>query len=170
MKTLKEIKTAIIKEGGKEFKNLTVKNINVDFKDNYVRLGLTLDKEVPAMLANEDGAYELGSSKVIFTSTFTVAALLQENARTAFIGTKLRKTDDPEMVQNVAEIFLSHANIDVIQETVAAETDYINPYSSKEEPVQYDHETIITHVTRIELSDVAKEYIKDIVRDSFRRH
>lgn len=170
MKTLKEIKTAIIKEGGKEIKNCLVKNVNVAVKDNYIRLGLTLDKAVPAMIADENGDYQLGESTVVFTSTFTVAALLQENARTAFIGTKLRKSDDPDMVQNIAEIFLSHATVDLIQETVAAETDYINPYSSKEEPVQYDHETIITHVTRIELSDVAKEYIKDIVRDSFRRH
>lgn len=166
MKTLKEIKTALIKEGAKEIKNLTVKNVTVAVKENYTRLGLTLDRDVDAYVADDEGNYKLGKSNVIFLSAFSVASMLRENEKTAFLGNKIK--DNPDL----AEVFLSHATINIVQETVNAETEWVNPFKDEptdEDTVTYDHDVIINHLMGIELSETAIGYIKDIVLESIRR-
>ena len=41
---INEIIAQLIKEGAKEIKNVTIKNVTVTPMNEYVRLGLTLDK------------------------------------------------------------------------------------------------------------------------------
>ena len=143
----KEIIASMIKNGAKEVKNVTIKNVTVTPQDEYIRLGLTIDKEVDGYRAKEDGTYEPAKTKVIFVSAFTVAALLKESDDAAFAANHLLKHPD------AMGMILSRATINLVQQPVEAGTEYKNPFSENAETTVFDHDTIINHVVDIKLSE-----------------
>ena len=143
----KEVIAQLIKQGAKQVKDVTIKNVTVTPQDEYVRLGLTINKEVDGYRANEDGTYEPAKVKVIFVSAFTVAALLKDNDDAAFAANHLIKHPD------AMGMILSRANISIVQEEVKAGEEYKNPFSDTAEAVVFDHDTIINHIADIKLSD-----------------
>lgn len=147
----KEVVAMLLKNGGKLVKDLTLKNVTVTVMENYVRIALTVDKELDGMIAQEDGTYKEGKTKVIFVSLYSITAQLKDNENAAFAVNDLLRNP------NGAEVILSRAKINVIQEAVKAGMDYKNPWSEKEDAsiTHFDHNTIINHVIDIELSDRA---------------
>lgn len=144
----KEIIAQLIKNGAKEIKGVIVKNVTVTPMDEYVRLGLTLDKEVNGYRVNDDGEYEEAKTKVIFVSAFTIAALLKEDDNAAFAANHLIKHPD------ALGMIMSRATISIVQESVEAGAEYKNPFASESsDATVFDHNTIINHVTDIKLSD-----------------
>ena len=143
----KEVIAQLIKEGAKEVKGVTIKNVTVTPMDEYVRLGLTLDKEVDGYKAEDDGTYTPSKVKVIFVSAFTVAALLKENDDAAFAANHLIKHPD------ALGMILSRATINVVQQPVKAGEEYKNPFSDNADVTTWDHDTIINHIADIKLSD-----------------
>ena len=146
----KEIIAELLKNGGKSVKDLKVKNVTVTRCENYVRLGITLDKPVMGMVTKDNGVtYEEGETNVIFVSLYSITSLLKDNDDAAFAANHL--VEHPEAMS----IVLSRASLNIIQETVEAGTEYKNPWSTNAEATVFDHKTIITHVTDITLSDFA---------------
>ena len=142
-----EIIAQLIKEGAKEVKNVTVKNVTVTPMNEYVRLGLTLDKEVDGYKAEEDGTYTPSKVKVIFVSAFTIAALLKEDDDAAFAANHLLKHPD------ALAMIMSRAQINILQQSVKAGEEYKNPFSDNADVTAFDHDVIINHITEIKLSD-----------------
>lgn len=153
--TRKEIVAELLKNGATEVKDCKVKNVTVTHKDNYVRLALTLDKNVKGIVAkaaNEDGEveFEVGETNVIFVSSFAIGSLLKDNDDAAFAAQHL--IEHPEAFQ----VILSRATINVLQEFVPAKEEYRNPWSNNaDNAVTFDHDTFINSVIKITLSDFA---------------
>ena len=146
----KEIIAELLKNGGKSVKDLKVKNVTVTRCENYVRLGITLDKPVMGMVTKDNGVtYEKGETKVIFVSLFSIISLLKDNDDAAFAANHL--IQHPEAMN----VVLSRAKIDIIQEPVTAGQEYKNPWSDNAEATVFDHDTIINHVVELTLSDFA---------------
>ena len=142
-----EIVAQLIKVGAKEVKNITVKNVTVTPMNEYVRLGLTLDKEVDGYKAEEDGTYTPSKVKVICISAFTIAALLKEDDDAAFAANHLLKHPD------ALAMIMSRAQINILQQSVKAGEEYKNPFSDNADVTAFDHDVIINHITNIKLSD-----------------
>lgn len=146
----KEIIAELLKNGGKSFKDLKVKNVTVTRCENYVRLGITLDKPVAGMVTKDNGVtYEEGETNVIFVSLYSITSLLKDDDNAAFAANHL--VEHPDSMS----IVLSRATLNIIQETVEAGTEYKNPWSDNAEAIVFDHKTIITHVIEVNLSDFA---------------
>lgn len=146
----KEVIAELLKNGGVQVKDLKVKNVTVTRCENYVRLGITLDKPVKGMVTKDNGVtYEEGETNVIFVSLYSITSLLKDDDDAAFAANHLVEHPDG------MGIVLSRATLNIIQETVEAGTEYKNPWSTNAEATVFDHKTIITHVTDITLSDFA---------------
>ena len=137
----------LIKEGAKEVKNVTIKNVTVTPMNEYVRLGLTLDKEVDGYKVEDDGTYTPSKVKVIFVSAFTIAALLKEDDNAAFAANHLLKHPD------ALAMIMSRAQINILQQPVKAGEEYKNPFNDNADVTEFDHDVIINHITEIKLSD-----------------
>lgn len=147
----KDVIAQLLKQGAKQVKNLTVKNVTVTPQQEYTRLGLSLDKEVRGYRDNGDGTYEEGNVNVIFVSAFSVGSILKDNDEAAFAANHLMSHPDG------LGIILSRATIDIIQEDVKAGTEYKNPFASDDtKSTVFDHDAIINHVVGINLSDFGK--------------
>lgn len=147
----KEIIAKLLKEGAKQIKDVKIKTVTVTPMDEYVRLGLTIDKEVDGFKANDDGSYKPAKTKVIFVSAFTIAALLKENDDAVFAVNHLLKHPD------AMGMILTRAKITVVQQSVEKGANYKNPFAGEDaKAVVFDHATIINHITDLELSDFGK--------------
>ena len=142
-----EIIARLVKNGAKEVKNVTVKNVTVTLMNEYVRLGLTLDKEVDGYKAEDDGTYTPSKVKVIFVSAFTIAALLKEDDNAAFAANHLLKHPD------ALAMIMSRAQINILQQPVKAGEEYKNPFNDNADATAFNHDVIINHITDIKLSD-----------------
>ena len=142
-----EIIAQLIKKGAKEVKNVTIKNVTVTPMNEYVRLGLTLDKEVDGYKVEDDGTYTPSKVKVIFVSAFTIAALLKEDDNAAFAANHLLKHPD------ALAMIMSRAQINILQQPVKAGEEYKNPFNDNADVTAFDHDVIINHITEIKLSD-----------------
>lgn len=146
----KEIIAELLKNGGKSVKDLKVKNVTVTRCENYVRLGITLDKPVTGMVTKDNGVtYEEGETNVIFVSLYSIISLLKDDDDAAFAANHL--VEHPDSMS----IVLSRATIDIIQEIVEAGAEYKNPWSDRAEATVFDHKTLITHVVNVTLSNFA---------------
>ena len=145
----KEVVKKLIEAGGESVKNLKVKNVTVTPCENYVRLGITLDKPVNGMVTKDNVTYTEGEVNVIFVSMFSIASILKDNDDVAFAVNYLLK--NPESMS----VVLSRAVIDIIQERVAEGVEYKNPWSESSDSTVFKHSTIVNHITDIKLSDFA---------------
>ena len=144
----KDIIAQLLKEGAKQVKDVIIKNVTVSPQEEWVRLGLTLDKEVDGYRANAKGDYEEAKVNVIFVSAFSVASILRDDENAAFAVNHLLKHPD------ALGMILSRAKITIIQESVAAKTEYKNPFASDDSDTKlFDHDAVINHVASITLGD-----------------
>ena len=114
-------------------------------QENYTMVSLTLERKVKGYRANEDtGIFEEGDTNVIFSSSYSLASVLKNNEDLAFCANTL--VENP----NAFEVVLSGATIDIIQQPVAADELYKNPFSTSDsEGVSLGHDTIINHIINI---------------------
>ena len=143
----KEIVNEMLKNGAKQIANITVKNVTVKQMDAYTRLGLSLDTEVDGYRADENGEYQEAKTNIIFVSSYAIASVLKDDNNAAFAANHLVNHPD------ALGIILSRATITVVQQTVAADEEYVNPFASNGEATVFGHPTVINHVVDIKLSD-----------------
>lgn len=151
-----DVVKALLNAGGKSVKNLTIKSVTVAQQENYVRLGLSLDKPVAGMVSEDGVTYTKGETKVIFVSLYSITSILKDNDDAAFAANHLVSHPD------AMNVILSRAKIDIIQEDVAAGQDYKNPWSDSANSVIFEHDTVINHVIDIYLSDFALKQLDNL--------
>lgn len=143
----KEIVNEMLKNGAKQIANITVKNVTVKQMDAYTRLGLSLDTEVDGYRADENGEYQEAKTNIIFVSSYAIASVLKDDDNAAFAANHLVSNPD------ALGIILSRAKITIVQQTVAADEEYVNPFATSGEATVFGHPTVINHVVDIKLSD-----------------
>jgi len=148
-----EIVNKMLQNGAIKVKELTIKNVTVTVKDEYTRLGISLDKSVDAFVKGENEEYTKGKSNIIFSSTFAVASLLKDDDEAAFAANHLITHPD------AMGMILSRATITIVQQEVKSGEEYTNPFSEDAEPVTFDHDVIINHIVDIKLSDFGKRLL-----------
>lgn len=154
----KQVIRQLKSEGAKEVKNLTVKNVTVTIMDEYVRLGLTLDKDVEGMRQDENGEYQEDTTNVIFASTFTIASILKDDEEAAFAANHL--VENPKGFA----VVLSRASIDILQQKVAKDTEYVNPFASDDsETTSFDHDVVINHISNIKIGKRGHQALEKIL-------
>lgn len=139
----KNVVEQLLKQGSQLVKNLVVKNVTVTPKENYIRLCLTLDKPVKGYNADDDGNYTLGETKFIYVSLFSIAAILRDNEEASFAVNHIIKK--PSSI----EVLLNGARVDIIQQSVKAGEEFVNPWSENDTERVFDHDTLINHVINI---------------------
>lgn len=154
----KNVIESLIKAGAKSVKNLKVKNVNVVPQENYVRVSLSVDKPIRGFVAQEDGTYKEGESKVIFVSLFSIVAQLRDDENASFAVNHI--LSHPEAVT----VLLSGAQLNILQEDVAAGQEYKNPWSEKENAVTttFDHDTIINHIVDVKMNERAYKMLEKL--------
>lgn len=147
------IKT-LVNNGAKRINALKIKNVNVSEETNYVRVSLTLTAPIPAYIRNEEtGKFELGYSNVLFTSLYAISGALKEDEELGWMGNALLSNP------NALNLILNGGTVDIIQQNVAENSEYINPFSFSDsaKTTIYDHDTIINHCIRFKLGKTGKE-------------
>lgn len=150
-RTFKDICNQIVAEGGTRLRGIKVRSCKITEQDNYTMVSLTLERKVRGYRADETtGIFEEGDTNVIFTSSYSLASVLKNNEDLAFCANSL--VENPRGF----EVVLSGATIDIIQQPVAADELYKNPFSSSNaEGVALGHDTIINHIVDIKPSNRA---------------
>lgn len=150
-----EVVKELKKNGCVEY-HATIKNITITVMEEWVRLGITLNKNVPGYQQDENGAWEKGETNVIFTSTYSIGSLIKENDEAAFAANHL--IENPTALK----VILSRAEITILQEAVATGQSYKNPFSENAEPVVFDHDTIINHIVDIKMSEFGNKMLETL--------
>ena len=150
MRTLKEAKSTMVKNGAKEITNLVINNVTVTPLEDYTRVALTLDKPVAGYVQGEDGAYTRGETNVIFVSLFSIAAMLKESDELAWAVNAI--INNPNSLQ----VLLSRAKITILQEDVVAGQVRVNPFTEKEDENVPDHDAIYNHIVDVKLGKMGE--------------
>lgn len=144
----KEVIAELLKNGATRVNGLKVRNVSVTRCENYVRVGLTLDKSVKGMVTKDNGVtHEEGETNVIFVSLYGITSILKDNDEAAFAANHIIENPD------ALSVVLSRATINILQEPIKTGEEYKNPWSTNAEATVFDHDTIINHVIDITLSD-----------------
>lgn len=150
----KKIVRDLLKEKDcKRFSGLKVKNVTLKDMDTYIRATLTLMSKVPGFVAVTDengdptGEYKQGLTNLIYTSSFAIAGILKNDEENAWLGNYI--VNNPQGIGPL----ITGATIDVIQQFVPADTEYVNPFTTREyaEPIVNDHDMIIYHIVGLTL-------------------
>lgn len=144
-RSFKDICNEIVANGGTRIRGIKVRSCKITEQENYTMVSLTLERKVKGYRANEDtGIFEEGMTNIIFSSSYSLASVLKNNEDLAFCANTL--VENP----SAFEVVLSGATIDIIQQPVAADELYKNPFSTSDsEGVNLGHDTIINHVVNI---------------------
>lgn len=158
MQNVQEVVRTLLKNGAKRIDNAVVKTVSVNRQENYDRVAITLAKPVTGYVLNQEtGEYEKSDDvRTIFVSSFSIGAILADNEDSAFAKRYL--LERPRLL----ELCLSYAKVDILQEAVEANTDYVNPFSSSCEGHTIEHDTIINHVIAIELGKRGLKFLEKL--------
>lgn len=151
--TQKEIVTELLKNGAKKINDVKVRNVTITPQENYVRVSFTVEQPIPAYVQQEDGTYAEGVSNVVFASTFVISSVFKNNAELMFCANHIAQ--NPQAISPI----LSGCVLDIVSEPVAAGQEYKNPFSSNEDTVVIEHDTIINHIIDIKLSTFGKKML-----------
>lgn len=160
-KNVKQVVNELLANGCKKFVNVKVKTAKVTEKEDrngepYYMISLNLNSEVPAYVADEDGVFVKSTNNIIFTSSFSLAAIIRENEDISWCVNQLNRNP------RGFEVLMAGASIDIIQEEVSADEVYVNPFSNRtvdEDADAYGHDAIINHIVAIKPSPKATKLL-----------
>lgn len=138
----------LLADGCKKVSGLRIKNVNVTEKDNYTMISLSIASFIDGFISKDNGVtYEKGKTNTIFTSIFAIAGAMKEDEDLAWLANSINER--PEALT----LILNGGNVDIIQQEIPAGTEYVNPFSTKEdaEPTVYDHDIIINYIVAFHL-------------------
>ena len=147
---------ASLRKAGATSENVTIMNVTVKDCDKWTRIALTLDKEVMGYVADEDGEYRKGTTRVVFISLYSIASVLKNTDDTRAIASYV--VDHPTALQ----VILSSAKVELLQEEIAANATYINHFTGEEVENESDHDSIFNHLVSVTLSDKGLRAIEKI--------
>lgn len=154
IKTNKQVVAELLAKGCNKIAGIRVRSSIVTPKDNYVMVSLSLERGIPGYVSDDEGVFTKGETATVFASSYSIASVLKDNDETAWAANQL--------IQNPKglEVILAGAKVDLVQEEVAADEIYKNPFSnSKDDGTNLGHDTIINHVVKIEICQKAKQML-----------
>lgn len=154
IKTNKQVVAELLAKGCNKITGIRVRSSIVTPKDNYVMVSLSLERGIPGYVSDDEGVFTKGETATVFASSYSIASVLKDNDETAWAANQL--------IQNPKglEVILAGAKVDLVQEEVAADEIYKNPFSSSDVDGQsLGHDTIINHVVKIEICQKAKQML-----------
>lgn len=154
IKTNKQVVAELLAKGCTKIVGLRVRSSIVTPKDNYVMVNLSLERGIPGYISDSDGVFTKGETATVFASSYSIASVLKDSDETAWAANQL--------IQNPKglEVILAGSKIDIVQEEVAADEIYKNPFASSDsEGSALGHDTIINHVVKIEICPKAKQML-----------
>lgn len=154
IKTNKQVVAELLAKGCNKIAGIRVRSSIVTPKDNYVMVSLSLERGIPGYVSDGEGIFTKGETATVFASSYSIASVLKDSDETAWAANQL--------IQNPKglEVILAGAKIDLVQEEVAADEIYKNPFSSSDVDGQsLGHDTIINHVVKIEICQKAKQML-----------
>lgn len=160
-KNAKQVINELLAAGCKKFVNIKVKTAKVTEKEDrngepYYMISLNLSTDVPAYVADEDGVFVKSVNNIIFTSSFSLNAIIRENEEISWCVNQLNRNP------HGFEVLLAGASIDIIQEEVSGDEIYVNPFSNRkvdEDAQVYGHDAIINHIISIKPSAKATKLL-----------
>lgn len=148
MDTQKVLSQLMAVKENESVKDVVVRNINTKDMSTWTRVSVTLNKPVKNYVANEEtGEYVIGTSNIIYVSTFSLIAAMRENPDLAFAGNHL--IEHPTAIG----VVFSGATIDVILEKVTEGQKYKNPFSDNAVDSIIEHDNYFAHIHNIRLSE-----------------
>ena len=147
---------AALRKSGAKSENVTIMNVTVKDCDKWTRIALTLDKDVMGYVADEDGEYRKGTTRVVFVSLYSIASVLKNTDDTRAIASYV--VAHPTALQ----ILLSSAKCELLQEEIAANATYVNHFTGEEVENESDHDSIFNHIVSITLSDKGLRAVEKI--------
>lgn len=154
IKTNKQIVAELLARGCNKIAGLRVRSSIVTPKDNYVMVSLSLERGIPGYISDTDGVFAKGETATVFASSYSIASVLKDSDETAWAANQL--------IQNPKglEVILAGSKIDIVQEEVAADEIYKNPFASSDSVgANLGHNTIINHIVKIEICPKAKQIL-----------
>lgn len=154
IKTNKQVVAELLAKGCNKIAGIRVRSSIVTPKDNYVMVSLSLERGIPGYVSDGEGVFTKGETATVFASSYSIASVLKDSDETAWAANQL--------IQNPKglEVILAGSKIDIVQEEVAADEIYKNPFSSSDVDGQsLGHDTIINHVVKIEICQKAKQML-----------
>lgn len=154
IKTNKQVVAELLAKGCNKIAGIRVRSSIVTPKDNYVMVSLSLERGIPGYVSDADGVFAKGETATVFASSYSIASVLKDSDETAWAANQL--------IQNPKglEVILAGSKIDIVQEEVAADEIYKNPFASSDsEGAALGHDTIINHIVKIEICPKAKQML-----------
>lgn len=154
IKTNKQVVAELLAKGCTKIAGLRVRSSIVTPKNNYVMVSLSLERGIPGYVSDADGVFTKGETATVFASSYSIASVLKDSDETAWAANQL--------IQNPKglEVILAGSKIDIVQEEVASDEIYKNPFASSDsEGSALGHDTIINHVVKIEICPKAKQML-----------
>lgn len=154
IKTNEQVVAKLLAKGCNKIAGLRVRSSIVTPKDNYVMVSLSLERDIPGYVSDADGVFTKGETATVFASSYSIASVLKDSDETAWAANQL--------IQNPKglEVILAGSKIDIVQEEVAADEIYKNPFASSDiEGTAIGHDTIINHIVKIEICPKAKQML-----------
>ena len=158
MKELNEIFAELIKQGATEVKNLVVKNLYVTNKGEYSLLTFKVNKDIKGV-DNSDDEYKLvDNSRTLFCYDHDVMRVINEMPQLALFKRMIQT--EPSVLETV----LAFAKIDVVQVVIPANTEFISPFSGKENAIR-DYDSVRTYIKSIELGEEGESFVAGLRKE-----
>lgn len=142
------------------YKNVRVKKVSQRDSDDvdWENLTFVIEGKVPGPEKDGD-TFKIGLTSNIYTTSYTVAALLKQNPRTSMLADMVLK--NPEIIP----VILSGCTFNLIQTDVAKNEVYYNPFSNKEtrKAYTYDHDWIVNNIYNLTLGENGEAVINGII-------
>lgn len=145
----------LISNGAKRYNSLTIRSIEPTEKDKYVRMDISLDRELPAILPDADGVYSDTTSANMYSSNYAISGLAKTIDDVAMFANDIA---NPEKVKGL-KILLNRAVIDVVQVRYPGNIEFVNPFSTKKTPQLYDHDVIVNYIVNLKLGEPGKKIL-----------
>lgn len=154
----KKVVDQLLKNGSKVVKGLKVTSVSISFEETHTRLAVTVDTPVDGYVKDEKDNWVLGKTRTIFISLFNVTGLIKNTTEYGFAANQM--VENPKGML----VLMSGATINIVQEPVKADTDYVNPFSEKKdkEPYHVEHDNIFNHIVDITFSDFARRMLDQL--------
>ena len=160
--SVNEICQEAVKNGGKIVKSVKIEDavVSIDDTAEDKPAQVTIKFEEPcvkAFVANEDGVFEEKVVDYIVVRTYAISGLFKK-ARKGYLGRYIVRKP------TALELLLPGAEVDILQQPLAANTWYYNPFSTKETTTarRYATDRIINNIVGIVFDAQGKRQIEKI--------
>lgn len=171
------IKDLLANPNCRRMNGLHVRNVVATAYENYTQVTFVVKEFVFGDVRDNDNldafgqpTVRLGRTHNVITSTYAVSAVMKNNSKQAIFAQTVADmtaplADGQESAAvigraNMANTLFAGGTIDVICQYVPAHTDYVNPFSSDQTPVQFDNDKIIHHIVRVGFGEVGNDAYK----------